>query len=271
MQSRSAQIAPHLPWPQRRGRCERYWQRQSRRRPCAGFEPRGNGMSDRAEDRSDDRRQCERDHAGGHRPGGRQCARRTFRGEAMKFAVTLVAVGWANVAHAAVPPGQDLGALGPAMLGVVAAGASTMATMPADHDGNRIWATWTDESLNGRAVRLALLERHGRVVDPVWSVSRNAAYSPTLSSPSGWTYDHRPVILLRYQLGAAFTHSDLFGIDSRGQPISLGEIEGALIEIVESGGDDKLLVHDTADLKGPPTCYAWQAIAHKLAISPCTL
>ena len=164
---------------------------------------------------------------------------------------------------------QNLGPLSRAISAVVANGATTMTLMPADNDTNRVWASWSDVSAETQTVRLALLQRHGTVVTPVWAKSHTAAYMPTLGNLTGWSYQKHSVLMFRYQLGAAFTHADLYGLDEKGAPTLLSEMEGALIEVFESQGADQLRVYDSADLKGPATCYSWQTPQAKPVSKPC--
>ena len=164
---------------------------------------------------------------------------------------------------------RSVGYLGPAIANAVAAGATTLVVMPLGEGDDRVWATWTDEATSMRSVWLALIRRQHGAATPVWAVQSEQGYAPRLSKPSGWNFETRPVLLLRYQLGAAFTHADIYGVDRQGKPTSLGAIEGALIEEVEVGGSERLKIYDTADLKGPPTCYGWNHEVPALKKSDC--
>ncbi len=187
----------------------------------------------------------------------------------MKFAALILTTGWASLACASAQPVANLGALGPAMLKLVAAGASTLSTMPADDRGDRIWAAWGDQSNETNTVRLVLLQRNGDTALPVWSIDYAAAYAPALSTPAGWRYKDRPVLLLRYQLGAAFVRAELYGIGESGRPTPLGNFDAALIETAETDGVDTLRLYETADLKGPPRCLSWDRANTKLLNASC--
>ena len=187
----------------------------------------------------------------------------------MKSAALILTIGWASLACASAQPVANLGALGPAMLKLVAEGASTLSTMPADDRGDRIWAAWGEPSNEMPTVRLVLFQRNGNTALPVWSIGHAAAYAPALSTPAGWRYKDRPVLLLRYQLGAAFVRAELYGIGENGEPVPLGDLDSALIETVEIGGIDTLRLYETADLKGPPSCLSWDNANGKLTNASC--
>ena len=164
---------------------------------------------------------------------------------------------------------RPLGALGPPILGVAAAGASTLSIVPANESGSLLWAAWDDGPAGHRTAHLALLRRAGRRVAAAWSVRRHDAYAPGVTTGLGWVFAGQPVAMLHYQFGAAYTQADLYGLAADGTPTALGRVEGALIEKVVADGRTTLRVHDTADLRGEPRCYGWRADARKLTRQGC--
>lgn len=185
----------------------------------------------------------------------------TFR--CLLLAGTLLAS--VAVAEAADPVG---GVLDAPVRAVVAAGLSELSVIPAQVDG-LLWAAWTEETENGRTLRLALLQRKGRTVSALWSVAHDGAYAPTLFVVPGWRDDGEPVVMAQYQLGAAYVHADFISFGADRRPRSLGAVEGALIEPVWIPGGEILKVRADADLRDPPDCFRWDEGVRRLVGGAC--
>ena len=180
----------------------------------------------------------------------------------------LIAAG--AVTHAAEPSGHDLGIIGKPLLDMVAHGVTTLSVMPAGGDDyNILWAAWGDDAVSPRAVHLALLHRQGATVQPAWSMHRDG-YSPTITPMDGWSFGTRGVLLLQYQIGAASSHADVYGIDPKSIPAVLGTLDGTLIEAAQVGGATVVEVYQDSELQKAPTCWGWDNDRHGLKEVPCT-
>ncbi len=185
--------------------------------------------------------------------------------------VALVLLG-ATPAHAGGPDDRDpdLGMAGKPLLDMVAHGVTTLSVMPAGGDDyDVLWAAWGDDAATPRTVHLALLHRGAGAARPTWSMHHDG-YSPTITPMDGWNFGTRGVLLLQYQLGAASSHADVYGIDARSVPMVLGTVDGALIEGVQVDGATVIQVYQGADLRKPPACFGWDNDRHGLKGVPCT-
>lgn len=184
--------------------------------------------------------------------------------------VALLMLG-GTFAQAAEPGGRnpDLGTLGKPLLDMVAHGITTLSVMPAGGDDyDVLWATWGEDSVNPRTVHLALLHRHDSAAQPTWSMRRDG-YSPTITPMDGWSFGTRGILLLQYQIGAASSHAEVYGIDTRSVPVVLGSLDGSLIESAQVGGALVIEVYQDAELQKAPTCWGWDSDRHRLAEVPC--
>ena len=191
-----------------------------------------------------------------------------MRGPAI-FAALLMLGG--TPAQAAEPGSRDpdLGTVGKPLLDMVTHGLTTLSIMPAGGDDyDVLWAAWGDDGASPRAVHLALLHRHGGAAQPTWSMHRDG-YSPTITQMDGWSFGTRGVLLLQYQIGAASSHAEVYGIDAKAVPVVLGSLDGALIEGAQAGGATVIEVYQDADLQIAPTCWGWSSDRHRLEKVSC--
>ena len=176
----------------------------------------------------------------------------------------------AGAAFSADQAGSDLGDVGSAVLKTVAAGAFTLQITPTGgNDNSLLWAAWDGYAANSWAVHLVLLRRKKDAVVTTWSVLHDSSRSPVLEIVPGWKFDQRPALLVRYQLGAADSRADVYGVNTNDTATQLNMLEGALIEIFQFRGKEMLRVYQTADLHGAPKCFGWNTHLKKLTQQTC--
>jgi hypothetical protein len=166
---------------------------------------------------------------------------------------------------------QELGEFGPSVMAVVAAGAWKVQLVPAGGgDNNLLWAAWDDEASGRQVAHLVLLRRKLAKALLLWSTQNGDRYGTIIETVPTWDFGIRPVLLFRYQMGAAYVRAELYGIGANQVPTRLGEIEGSLIELLDINGMDGLRVFDTAESGDPPTCYRWDAPVRRLVQQSCS-
>ena len=103
----------------------------------------------------------------------------------------------------------------------------------------------------------------------MWSVLRDSGRSPALTVVPGWTFGRRPALIMRYQLGAADSRAEVYGVNADDTAPRLNMLQGALIEPFEMGDEQLLRVHETADLDGASSCFGWSGRCKKLVQRAC--
>ena len=163
----------------------------------------------------------------------------------------------------------QLGDLGDALLGVAAHGGTTAQLMPAGGgDYDVLWAAWGDDTVSPRTVHLALVKRNGEAARPTWFI-QHEGYAPTIMPMDGWTFGTRGVVLLQYQVGAASSLAEVYGVGGDSIPSLLTTLSGSVIEQVTLDGATIIKVYEGADLKAQPTCYGWAAEKKRLVKVSC--
>ncbi|WP_428376089.1 hypothetical protein [Lichenicoccus sp.] len=176
----------------------------------------------------------------------------------------------AGVAFAADQSDSDLGNVRAAVLKTVAAGALTLQILPAGGDDNDLlWGAWDGFAGNTWTVHVILLHRREDAVTTASPVLQEGGRSPLLEILPGWRFGPRPALLVRYQLGAADSRAEIYGVGANDTATRLDILEGALIEGFQSGGKEMLRVYETADLHGVPKCFGWNAHRNKLSRQAC--
>lgn len=172
--------------------------------------------------------------------------------------------------HAAGPVRDpDLGVTGKSVLHMVALGVTSLSIMPAGRDDHDVlWAAWGDDAAMPRTAHFALLRRGAGIARSTWSM-QHEGYSPTIMPMDGWNFGTRGVLLLQYQIGAASSHAEIYGIYADGKPRAFATLEGSLIESAQRDGSSIIEVYQDADLRKPPACYGWDNDRPGLKAFPC--
>ncbi len=134
--------------------------------------------------------------------------------------------------------------------------------------GQLTWASWTEGDPDHWMTRLVLISHGADGAAVVWGVQRPDGYGAVLR-PTLWQWRGRPILILQYQFGTAYTRMELYAAGPSGQGSMLGQLDGALIDIDRSGTRETLRAYDTATLRGPQRCFGWSDHAARLVAVAC--
>ena len=180
----------------------------------------------------------------------------------------LVVLATLAMLLAAAAPDRD-GAAGGSIAAAIGAGALDISTLAEGSDGEQLtWASWTEGAPDRWITRLVLVRPTASGAAITWGVQRPDGYGAVLR-PTLWQVHGRPILILQYQFGAAYTRMELYAARPDAQASMLDSVEGAWIDVQRQGAQQTLRAHDTADLRGAPRCYRWDERAEKLGRMAC--
>ena len=184
----------------------------------------------------------------------------------LRVARASVLAGTALLTAAAAPERE--GEAGASIAAAVHAGALDISTTGEGSDGQQLtWASWTEGTPDHWVTRLVLI-RHTVEGDAIiWGVQRPDGYGAVLR-PTLWQRNGRPVLILQYQFGAAYTRVELYAAGENAGASMLGSVEGALIVVERHDTNETLRAFDDATLRGPQRCFRWSEAAGLVA-APC--
>ncbi len=180
----------------------------------------------------------------------------------------VLVLGLLAMLLAAAAPDQD-GAAGGFIAAAIGAGANDISTVAEGSDGEQLtWASWTEGMPDSWITRLVLIKPGAKGAAITWGVQRPDGYGAVLRRTL-WQVHGRPILILQYQFGAAYTRMELYAAGPDAQAAMLDSVEGAWIDVERQGVQETLRAYDTADLQGAPRCFGWDDAAAKLARITC--
>ncbi len=163
-----------------------------------------------------------------------------------------------------------LGPLGGSVETIAKMSFSGLSVEDANASGSLRWAAWGDGPAGSQTVRLALLDAAGTRTAALWATAWPNAYGAGLRPTPEWQFAGHQVMAITMQFGAAAEQIDVYGLDTKNQPVRLAEKLGAAIGwAVDSSGDLILIVYSMPDSALVPACFGWNPATSQLAPASC--